>query len=74
MKLATKIFLEVKLQSLNYFSKAETEYCHQEDWSVFDTFGIITPCSATNDVEARAPVSLKLATKGSLEGRKDLKI
>ena len=44
----------------DYFSKAETEKCDQEDWSIFDKFGIISPCSAIYILEAGAPVSLKL--------------
>ena len=50
LKVATKVFLEIekllKFRFLDYFSKAETEECDQEDYSVSDKFGIFTPCSA----------------------------
>ena len=36
----------LKLRFLDYFSKAKTGEGNQEDWSVSDKFGIITPCSA----------------------------
>ena len=43
LKVTTKDFLEVKnllkLRFLDYFSKAETEECNQEVWSVFDKTG-----------------------------------
>ena len=48
--------------------------CDKEDWSISDTFGIITPCSATCHLEVGAPVSLKLASKTSFGGKKSLKI
>ena len=67
MKIATKVFLEVKkllkLRFLDYFLKVETRECDQEDWSVSYKFGNITPCSATCYLEVSAPVSLKGATK-----------
>ena len=44
--------------------------CDQENCIVSDTFGIITPCSATYHLEGGAPVSLKLATKASFGGKK----
>ena len=46
------------------------EECDREDWSVSDTFGIITPCSATHHLVVGGPVSLNLATKASFGGKK----
>ena len=75
LKEATKDFWKVKtlskLRSLAYFSKAKTEECHQEDWSVSDKFWIITP--ATCHLEVGASFSLKATTKASLRGKKLLK-
>ena len=64
----------LKLRFLDYFSKAKTEVCDQEDWSVSDRYGIITPWSATYHLVVRGPISLNLATKASFGGRKALKI
>ena len=64
----------LKLRFLDYFSKAKTENCDQEDWSVCDRFGIITPCSATYHLVVSGPVSLNLTTKASFGGKKTLKI
>ena len=50
------------------------EECDQEDWSVSDKFGIITPCSATYYLEVHARVSLKVATKAYFGGKRTLKI
>ena len=59
LKVATKVFLEVKkllkLRFLDSFSKTETEECNQEDWSASDKFGIITSCSAVYHLEVGAP-------------------
>ena len=78
MKVATEVFLEIKkllkFRFLDYFSKAKTEECDQEDLSVSDTFEIVTSCSATYHLEVRTPVSLKLATKASFGGKRTLKI
>ena len=78
LKVATEVFLEIKkllkFRFLDYFSKAKTEECDQEDLSVSDTFGIVTPCSATYHLDVRTPVSLKLATKASFGGKRTLKI
>ena len=74
MKAATKDFLEVKkflkLRLLDTFSEAKTEECDQEDWSVFNKFGIMIPCQATDHLEVGAPVSPKAATKASLRCKK----
>ena len=61
----------LKLRFLDYFSKAKTEECDQEDWSVSDKFGIITTSSATYHLEMGAPVSLKVATKACFGGKKN---
>ena len=54
-----------------YFSKAETEECDQDDWSVSDNFEIATSCLAMYHLEVRAPASLKAGTKASLRGKKN---
>ena len=78
LKVATKVFLEVKrllkLKFLDHFSKAETEKCTQDDWSVSDKSGIVTTCSATYHLEVCAPISLKVATKVCFGGKNTLKI
>ena len=61
----------LKLRFLDYFSKAKTEECDQEDWSVSDKFGIITTSSAAYYLEMGAPVSLKVATKACFGGKKN---
>ena len=66
IKTAKKI---LKLRFLDNFFKAEGDKCDQEDWNVSDSFGIITPCSATYHPEMKAPISLKAATKASLRGK-----
>ena len=80
LSVPTKVFLEVKktwkfekllnLKFLDYFSKTKTEECDQEDWSVSNKFGIITPCTATYHIEVGAPASMKAATKASLRVKK----
>ena len=50
------------------------EECDQQDRSVSDKFGIISPCSATYFMKVGASVSLKPATKTSFGGKKILKI
>ena len=53
---------------------AKTEDCDQEDWSVSDIFGIITPCSATCHLVVGGSVSLNLTTKASFGGKKTLRL
>ena len=60
----------LKLRFLDYFSKAKSEECDQEDWSVADVFGIITPCLATYHLVVGGSVSLNLATKASFGCKK----
>ena len=48
--------------------------CDQKDWSGFSHFVINIPCSETYILEVGAPVSLKVAHKGSLRGKKIMKI
>ena len=43
-------------------------------WNAFDQFGIIISRSATFNIGTDERTSLKVATKGSLTGRKPLKI
>ena len=78
LKVTSKDFLEIKnilkLRFLDYFSKAETEKCNQEDWSAFDKYGITTACSVTYFLEVNARFSLKGTTKASFRGKKTLKI
>ena len=50
------------------------EECDQEDSNVFDQFGISIACSATYFLEFGACALLKVATKGSMRGKKTLKI
>ena len=70
-KAATKDFLEarslLKLRFLDYFSEAKMEKCNKEDSSVFDAFGIITPCTATYHLEVGALLPLKLGGKKTLK-------
>ena len=55
-------------------SKAKAEECVQKVWNVFGQFGITKHCSATSFLDVVACVSLKVATKGSIRGKKTLKI
>ena len=68
LKAAIKVVLDVKkllkLRILDYFSNAKTEECDQEDWKVFDKFGIM---------KMGAPISMKAATIASLRVKKTLK-
>ena len=48
--------------------------CDQKVWNVSDEFGVGKPCSTTCFLEVGACVSLKLATKGLLRGKKTLKV
>ena len=66
-------FFRGKFRLLKYFSKVKTEECDQEDWSVFDQFEIMAPCSATDHLEVAATVSLIAADKVSLRDKKALK-
>ena len=63
-----------KFRFLGCFSKAKAEECHQKVCNVFDQFGITIPCSAAYFLEIGARVSLKVATKGSLIGKNNVKI
>ena len=46
--------------------------CDQKVWNVFDQFGITIACSDTYFLEVGARVSLKVATKRSIRGKKKL--
>ena len=81
LKTASKdYFRRKKVQQFSIviaFFWAKTEECDQKDWAAFDHFGIIIPiitCSPTQFLEVGARVSMKVATKGSLRGKKTLKI
>ena len=56
LKVATKVFLELKLRFLNYFSKAKTEKYDQKTRSAPDQIGIITTCSVSYHLEVNATV------------------
>ena len=64
----------VKLRFLGCFSKGKTEECDQKVPNVFDQFDITISCSAIYSLEVGAHVSLKVANKGSITGKKTLKI
>ena len=55
---------------LTLFLKLKTGEWYQIDWSGFDQFFINIPCSAIYFLEVGAPVSLKVATKGSFRAKK----
>ena len=78
LKVAIKVYFRGKelwkFNFLGWFSKAKTEECDQKVWNVFYQFGISIPCSATYFLEVGAHVSFKVATKGSLQVKKTLKI
>ena len=63
-----------KLKYLGCFSEAKTEELNQKVWNIFDQFGITILCSATYFLEIGAPVTSKVATKGSVRGKNILKI
>ena len=46
------------------------EECDQKVWYIFDQYGISISCSATYFMEVGARVSLKVATKVSIRGKK----
>ena len=50
------------------------EESDQNVWNVFDQFGSTISCSGAYFLEVGAHVSLKVATKGSIRGKKSLKI
>ena len=50
--------------------KQQPKECKQQGGSVFDKFGIMTPCSATYNLEVGAPVSVKAAIIASLKVKK----
>ena len=74
LKLATKGFLRgkntLKIYLFRLFSKAKTEECDQKVSNVFDQFDIAKPFSTTHFLEVGARISLKLAIKGFLRGKK----
>ena len=63
----------LKISFSGVFSKAETEECDQKVWKAFDQLDVVKFCSTTYFLEVRACVSLKLATKGFLGGKKNSK-
>ena len=52
-------------------SRRKTEGCDQKVGNFFDPFGISIPCSATCFLELGARVSLRVATKQSIRGKKN---
>ena len=48
------------------------EECDQEEWSVFDKFGVMTSCLAIDHLEVDGPTSLIAVTKVSLRGKNTL--
>ena len=76
-KQAQKGILEVKnlskVRILGCFSKAKTEECDQKVGNILDQFGINISCSAKYFLEKAPRVSLKLATKESLRGKRTTK-
>ena len=77
LKVASRVSLRGKklwkFRFLDCFSKGKTEECDPNVWNIFNQFGITIPCSATYFLEVGARVSLKVATKGSLRGKKSAK-
>ena len=63
-----------KIGFLGCFSIAKTDECALKVGIILDQFGITIPCSATYFVEVAARDSLKVATKGSIKGKKTLKM
>ena len=78
LKVATKGSLGgkniLKIKFLGCFSKAKTQECEQKVWNIFDQLGITIRCSPTYFLKVGARVSLKVATKVCLAGKKTLKI
>ena len=64
----------LKIYIFRLFLKEKTEKSDQKVGNVFDQFGIAIPCSATYFLKVSARLSLKVATKGSISGKKNLKI
>ena len=61
----------LKFRLLRYLSKTKKEECNEKDWRVCHRFGIIKPFSATYFLEVDAQVSLKVAIKGFIRGKKN---
>ena len=78
LKVATKGSISgkknLKIYIFRLFLKEKTEKSDQKVGNVFDQFGIAIPCSATYFLKVSARLSLKVATKGSISGKKNLKI
>ena len=71
LKVISPFYLsQPKRQKFGFLPEAKTEEWDQKLWNVFDQFGMTIPCSATYFLEVGAHVSLKVATKVSLEGKK----
>ena len=63
LKMATRVFSELKFRFLNYFSKAKTEKYDQKTRSAPDQIGIITTCSVSYHLEVNATVHWKQPPK-----------
>ena len=59
-----------KISSLGCFSKAKSEECNQKVWKIFDQFDVTILCLPTYFLKIGLHVLLKVATKGSLRGKK----
>ena len=71
LKVISPFYLsQPKRQKFGFLPEAKTEEWDQKLWNVFDQFGMTIPCSATYFLEVGAHVSLNVATKVSLEGKK----
>ena len=60
-----------KCRFLGCFSKRKTEECDQKFWNIFYQFSINIPCSATYFLEVGVRLSLKVANKGCIRGKKN---
>ena len=71
LKVATKGYIRGKdFPKIYIFRLLCTEECNRKDVLVSDKFGIIIRCSAKYFLEVGARFILKVATKGSVRGKK----
>ena len=79
LNVATNAFLlqierPQKLTFWGYYSKAKMGECNQSNMCFLDDFLRFMPWTTTHFLEEGVRVSLKVATKGALRGKKTLKI
>ena len=60
----------LKSRFSGYFSKAKTEECDQKILSLSDKFGMLMSGLDTHFLEVNVHALLKIATKGSVRGKK----